>query len=187
MSCNTNKKETSSTVNETKTQTQPHNAIISVRPCELFTKELLASTFNIQDLSTIEYYDRRKYKTTDQCQYIWTASKSASNASQLIINITSNTHETDNPTPYSRLLAIDLEKGLIGTKQQIIKPIVIDGLGENAYFWAQPDYQDVQKIKFQVNNSYMVEVIYNSYLESAQNDIKKKLCTIGTLIQNKLK
>lgn len=166
---------------ETKSATSSEATLID--PCSIITVDKLCAVFMVNDPSTVEMYSREKYADTKQCQFLWTESQTSVKSSQLLVNITSKIDES-NPTKYSRMLEIDLEKGLLGSQQQIIKPESVSGLGKGAYFWAQLDEEKVQKIKFQIDEKYMVELMYNSNFGVPHTDVRQKLTELAKVILN---
>lgn len=176
-----------SNANQLNAENSSTNEVLPVKPCELFSTEQLAFVFNIQDKSTIEMYDRSKHSATNQCQFIWPEEKGSLKSSQIMINITRKT--PDDGSSFSRKLELDLQNGLSASengKVVIIKPKEIEGFGNFAYHWAQPNFQNTQKIKFQLNDLYMVEILFNSNTEVLPEDIENKLIKIGEILNQKL-
>lgn len=187
ISCNTKAEKLSTT--ETFTEEPSSKAIEAVKPCELFGIDQLASVFNIEDKSSIEMYDRTKSNTTKQCQFIWQEKDNAIQGSQIMINITHKSE--DMGATFSRMLELDLEKGLSASENGkiiIIKPTPLEGFGDDAYHWEQLSFQNLQKIVFQVQNNYKIEILYNSHngVNVEPNIIKNKLIQIGKTLNQQL-
>lgn len=190
ISCNstTDKKE-SNTV-DSKVKNTSAKDVKPASPCELFTSENLASLFEIKDASTIEMYVRDAFReNTNQCQFIWPEEKGSIKASQIMVDIT---HKyKDMGATFSRMLELDIKNGLTAIengKTITIKPMPIDDFGDHAYHWTQPSFQNVQKITFQVENNYRVDITYNSHagVNIQESVIKQKLIEIGQQIKKQL-
>lgn len=182
-----------SSTDPTETTTEsPENSgsLVDVKlidPCSIITEDVLKTVFNVSDPSTIEMYAREKSTNAKQCQFLWTESTSSVKSSQLMIDIMSNMKGQESPTAYSRMLEMDLLNGLLGQQQQLIKPSPIADFGPGAYYWAQLEQDNVQKIKFQINENYMVQVMYNSNFDTPETEVKKKLMKIGNQIKKGIK
>ena len=189
VSCS-NKPENKSTENTNNIPKTSSNKVATPKnPCDLFDENQLANVFGVADKSLIEMYSRDKYETTKQCQFIWQEEKGSVEGNQIMIDITSKT-ETMGAT-FSRMLELDLQNGLTARENNetiIIKPTPLENFGDFAYHWEQPNFQSVQKITFQVNNDYRVDVTYNSHrhINASTDIIKSKLIEIGKQIKQKL-
>lgn len=190
VSCNTkNEKATPNEAEEATPATAISKDVHPIDPCTLLKSEQLATMFNIVNDSAIETYTRDMYGTTKQCQFIWQEEKGSVKGSQLLVIISSK--EKDAGATFSKMLQLDIENGLSASENGEvinIKPTPLQGFGDNAYHWTQPNFQNVQKIVFQVNNDYKVEIMFNCHKEISidQEDIKNKLIETGTLIKGKL-
>lgn len=185
ISCTTKKESPNSNLQEEKVEVVSSKKVALISPCDLLSQADIKATFELEGV-TIENYARNPYPDTNICEFIWNNAKDVTKASQIIITISSNLEIDEMPRKFSNMLRMDIEKGVTGTKQQIITPKLIDGFGTNAYYWTQPDFQNVQKIKFQIDEAYLVEVMYNSNVQIAQEEIKNKLIQIGQTIKQKL-
>ena len=189
VSCN-NKTESNSTENTNNaTETSENKVVTPKKPCDLFGTDQLVSAFDIKDASTIEMYARDLYGTKKQCQFIWPEEKGSVAGSQIMIDITSRTE--DMGATFSRMLELDLQNGLSARENNqtiIIKPIPLNGFGDFAYHWEQPNFQSVQKITFQVNNEYRVDITYNAHgtINASTDLIKSKLIEIGKIVKENL-
>ncbi|CAM3903896.1 MULTISPECIES: hypothetical protein [Flavobacterium] len=183
ISCTTKKENVNS--NEATTENVVSEKVALINPCDLVSMDDIASAFGI-DISTIESYARNPYPDTNRCEFIWNDPNEVTKASQIMITISSNLEMEDMPRKFSNMLRMDIEKGVMGTKQQIIKPTPIDGFGANAYHWKEPDFQNVQKIKFQSNEAYLIEILFNSSETVNSEEIKEKLIQIGKNIKQKI-
>lgn len=157
-----------------------------IQPCSLFNSKDLATVFGIGDMSTIEEFSRNKATNTNQCQFIWTESASSTKSSQIMIDVMVNLEGQKSPTAYSRMLELDLINGLLGQQQQLIKPSPIADFGKSAYYWAQLEQEKVQKIKYQIDENYMIQIMYNSNFEVPHDEVKKKLVQIGQQLNKKI-
>lgn len=185
ISCTTKKENPNSNTEEIKNEISVVEAVKLVNPCDLVSLEDIASAFEI-DIATIESYARNPYPDTNRCEFIWDDPSDVTKASQIMITISSNLEMEDMPRKFSNMLRMDIEKGVMGTKQQIIKPTSIDDFGTNAYHWTEPDFQNVQKIKFQSNEAYLVEVLFTTSTTVNSEEIKGKLLQIGKNIKQKI-
>ncbi|UOX35575.1 hypothetical protein LXD69_08625 [Flavobacterium sediminilitoris] len=159
--------------------------VVLINPCDLVSIEDIATTFGA-DVTTMESYTRNPYPDTNRCEFTWNVPQDVTKASQIMITISSNLEMEDMPRKFSNILRMDKEKGVLGSQQQIIKPTPIDGFGTNGYHWVEPDFQNVQKIKFQLNEAYLVEVLFNSSGTVNSEEIKEKLLQIGKNIKQKI-
>ena len=80
------------------------------------------------------------------------------------------------------MLRIDLEKGLMATAQQVIKPTAIDGFGEFAYAWEQSAISKVSKIKFQKEERYLVEVMFSTNDDALPEGMAAQLNSVGQMV-----
>lgn len=186
--CNATTSENSNSAEE-QTKVETTSEVKPVNPCDLFSSAQLVATFDIKDAATIEMYPRDKYNTTKQCQFIWPEEAGSVKGSQLMIDITSRTE--DMGATFSRMLQLDLEKGLSASedgKMVNILPAKLEGFGENAYHWAQPNFQNTQRISFQIRNEYRVDIIFNCNegMEVSQELIKNKIIQVGKTIYQKI-
>lgn len=182
-SCTEKKEDANSNIEINKQENL--DEVVLINPCDLVSMDDIASAFGV-DTATIESYARNPYPDTNRCEFIWNDLNEVTKASQIMITISSNLEMEDMPRKFSNMLRMDLEKGVMGTKQQIIKPTPIDGFGTNAYHWTEPDFQNIQKIKFQLNEAYLVEVLLNSSGTVNSEEIKEKLLQIGKNIKQKI-
>jgi hypothetical protein len=190
VSCNNKTENNSSENTKNDIETLESKVVTPKKPCDLFNSDQLVSVFDIKDASTIEMYARDQYGTKKQCQFIWPEEKGSIVGSQIMIDISCKSD--DMGATFSRMLELDLQKGLTASengKVITILPTSIKGFGDHAYHWTQPDFQQVQKIVFQVDDNYKVEITYTAHKQAklAAEDAKNKLVEIGNLIQNKLK
>ena len=187
ISCTTKKENSKEEINsnEATTENVVSEKVALINPCDLVSMDDIASAFGV-DTATIESYARNPYPDTNRCEFIWNDPSEVTKASQIMITISSNLEINEMPRKFSNMLRMDLEKGVMGTKQQIIKPTPIDGFGTNGYHWVEPDFQNVQKIKFQLNEAYLVEVLFNSSGTVNSEEIKEKLLQIGKNIKQKI-
>ncbi|WP_445710455.1 hypothetical protein [Flavobacterium sp.] len=185
ISCTSKKENTNSDNKEAAIENEVSEKVMLVNPCDLVSMDDIASAFGV-DIATIESYARNPYPDTNRCEFIWNDPNNVTKASQIMITISSNLEMEDMPRKFSNMLRMDIEKGVMGTKQQIIKPTPIDGFGANAYHWVEPDFQNVQKIKFQSNEAYLIEILFNSSETVNSEEIKGKLLQIGKNIKQKI-
>lgn len=185
ISCTSKKENTNSDNKKAVIEHEVSEKVALVNPCDLVSMDDIATAFGV-DSATIESYTRNPYPDTNRCEFIWNDPNDATKGSQIMITISSNLEIKEMPSKFSNMLRMDLEKGVMGTKQQIIKPTPIDGFGTNGYHWTQPDFQNVQKIKYQVDEKYLVEVLFNAYKDVDASEIKNKLLKIGNTIKEKL-
>lgn len=188
-SCNNKTENNTSENTKNDTETSENKVVTPKNPCDLFGTEQLVSVFDIQDASTIEMYARDLYGTKKQCQFIWPEEKGSVAGSQIMIDITSKTE--DMGATFSRMLDLDLQNGLTARENNetiIIKPTPLENFGDFAYHWEQPSFQSVQKITFQVNDAYRVDITYNAHgtINASKDLIKSKLIEIGNQIKQKL-
>ena len=189
VSCNNKTENNSSEKTNNSVNTSVNKVVIVQNPCELFDANQLANLFDIADKSLIEMYSRDKYGSTKQCQFIWQEKAGSVETSQIMIDITSKSE--DMGSTFSKMLELDLQNGLPARENNqtlIIKPTPLEDFGNFAYHWAQPNFQNVQKITFQVNNEYRVDITYNTHGTNkiAASLIKSKLIQIGKTIKEKL-
>lgn len=189
VSCNNKTENKTSENTKNVTETLKNKVVTPKNPCDLFGTDQLVSVFDIQDASTIEMYARDLYGTKKQCQFIWPEEKGSVAGSQIMIDITSKTD--DMGATFSRMLELDLQNGLTARENNqtiVIKPKPIENLGDFAYHWEQPSFQSVQKITFQVNDEYRVDITYNSHgsIKVSGELIKSELIEIGNQIKQKL-
>lgn len=187
ISCN-NKTDKKNAI-ESKEEVTSAKEIKTINPCDIFSSEQLVTIFNIQTPGNIEVNPKSKYGSTLQCQFAWYDNKETSKSSQVIIDISAKT--SDMGATFSRMLELDLEKGLSGTengKVVVIMPEKIDNFGDFAYHWQQPSFQNLQKISFQLDNQYRVDITYNSYkgIGLTSDEIKNNLMQIAQLIKQKI-
>lgn len=187
VSCNATTENSNPEENQTKVETT--NEVKPVNPCDLFSSAQLVAIFDIKDAATIETYPRDKYNTTKQCQFLWPEEEGSVRGSQIMIDISSRTE--DMGATFSRMLQLDLEKGLSASedgKVVNILPTKLQGFGENAYHWAQPNFQNTQKISFQVRGEYRVDITFNcdEGIQVSQELIKNKIIQVGEIIYQKL-
>lgn len=187
VSCNATTEKSNPEGNETKLETTTE--VKPVNPCDLFSSEQLVAVFDIKDPATVEMYPRDKYSTTKQCQFIWLEEEGSVKGSQMMIDISSRTE--DMGATFSRMLQLDLEKGLSASedgKMVNILPAKLEGFGENAYHWAQPNFQNTQKISFQVRNEFRVDITFNCHedIQVSQALVKDKIIQVGKVIYQKL-
>lgn len=187
-SCNSKTKDATESEVVT-TEKESTSTINAVNPCNLFSSEDLVKVFNITDASTVEMYARDQYGTKKQCQFIWQEEKGSVAGSQIMIDITSKSE--DMGATFSRMLQMDLQNGLSARENGqtiIIKPTLLEGFGDFAYHWEQIDFQNVQKITFQVKNDYRVDIVYNAHeaIYAPKDIVKTKLIEIGKTIKEKL-
>lgn len=164
-------------------------AIKTINPCDLFDTQNLVDVFGIADASTIEMYAREQNGSKKQCQFLWPEEKGSVAGSQIMIDITSKAE--DMGATFSRMLQLDLQNGLSANENgqtTIIKPTGLIGFGKSAYHWEQPNFQNVQKITFQVENNYRIDITYNAHnaVNISKDLIKMKLIEIGKQIKQKL-
>lgn len=183
VSCNN---KTENTKNNT--ETLESKVVTPKNPCDLFGKDQLVSVFDIQNASTIEMYARDEYGT-QTCQFIWPEEEGSVAASQIMIDITPKTE--DMGATFARMLELDLQNGLTARENNetiIIKPTPLENFGDFAYHWEQPSFQSVQKITFQVNNEYKVNITYTAHkaVNAPKDLIKSKLIEIGKIIKKAL-
>lgn len=185
ISCTSKKENTNSDNKEVAIENEASEKVMLVNPCDLVSMDDIASAFEIKS-TTIETYARNPYPDTNRCEFIWNDPNDVTKGNQIMITISSNMEREEMPRKFSNMLRMDLEKGVMGTKQQIIKPIPIDDFGTIAYYWAEPDFQNVQKIKFQSNETYLVEVLFTTSTTVNPEEIKEKLLQIGKNIKQKI-
>ena len=185
ISCTTKKENTNTNHTEETLENVVSEKVVLINPCDLVSMDDIASAFGV-DIATIESYARNPYPDTNRCEFIWNDPSEVTKASQIMITISSNLEMVDMPRKFSNMLRMDIEKGVMGTKQQIIKPTPIDDFGTNAYHWKEPDFQNVQKIKFQSNEAYLVEVLFTTSATVNSEEIKGKLLQIGKNIKQKI-
>ncbi|KIX21894.1 hypothetical protein SY27_04205 [Flavobacterium sp. 316] len=187
ISCTTKKENSKEEINsnEVTTENVVSEKVVLINPCDLVSMDDIALAFGV-DTATIESYARNPYPDTNRCEFIWNDPNEVSKASQIMITISSNLEINEMPRKFSNMLRMDLEKGVMGTKQQIIKPTPIGGFGENAYHWAESEVQNVQKIKFHVNDMYLIEILFNTSAIVNQEEIKVKLIQVGKDIKQKI-
>lgn len=170
--------------------TSSNKEVTPLKPCNLFNADQLASVFNITDKSLIEMYARDEFRTnTNQCQFIWQEALGSVKGSQIMIDIT-HKYE-DMGATFSRMLELKLLNGMNTQENNQIVTIIptkLDGFNEHAYHWAQPSFQNVQKIAFQVRNDYNVEIMFNCHegISVSQDAIKNKLIEIGKIIKENI-
>lgn len=189
VSCNNKTENNTSENTKNDTETLENKVVTPKNPCDLFGTDQLVSVFDIQDASTIEMYARDQYGTKKQCQFIWPEEKGSVAGSQIMIDITSKTD--DMGATFSRMLDLDLQNGLTARENNetiIIKPTPLENFGDFAYHWEQPSFQSVQKITFQVNDAYRVDITYNAHgtINASKDLIKSKLIEIGKTIKENL-
>lgn len=164
VSCNNKTENNASENTKNETEVLENKVVTPKNPCDLFNAEQLVRVFDIKNVSTIEMYARDQYGSKKQCQFIWTQEKGSVAGSQIMIDITSKTE--DMGATFSRMLELDLQNGLSARENNqtiIIKPTPLENFGDFAYHWEQPSFQSVQKITFQVNNEYRVDITYNAH------------------------
>lgn len=193
LSCN-NKTESSNTAEtpseKTTTVQKSSKEVTPAKPCALFGKDQLVEVFNIQAPNTVEMYDKEKFRSnTNQCQFIWQEAEGSVKGSQIMIDISHKTK--DMGATFSRMLELDLQKGLTARENNqtiTIMPTPLEGFGDFAYHWTQPNFQNVQIIKFQVRNEYDVKITFNCHegVTVSHEDIKNKIIEIGKHIQKQL-
>ncbi|MVO09483.1 hypothetical protein GOQ30_09970 [Flavobacterium sp. TP390] len=159
--------------------------VVLLNPCDLVSIEDIATTFEA-DVTTMENYARNPYPDTNRCEFTWNVPQDVTKACQIMITISSNLEIDEMPRKFSNILRMDKEKGVLGSQQQIIKPTPIDGFGTNAYHWTEPDFQNIQKIKFHVNDMYLIEILFNTSAIVNQEEIKVKLIQVGKDIKQKI-
>ena len=103
-----------------------------------------------------------------------------------MVDIMVNMEGFESPTAYSRMLEMDVLNGLMDRKQQLINPTAIGELGKGAYYWEEGSADNAQKIKFQVDENYMVQVLFNSNFDTPYTDVKQKLVEIGKKLKQQL-
>jgi hypothetical protein len=103
-----------------------------------------------------------------------------------MITILTNDEKAEMPRRFSNMLRMDMQNGVLSSKQQKIMPTPVDGLGKNAYHWADLDFQNFQKIKFQKDENYYVEVFHNGNDVEDTELIKEKLLEISKTLITKL-
>ena len=185
ISCNTKKETPNSNLQEEKVEVVSSKKVALISPCDLLSQADIKATFELEGV-TIENYARNPYPDTNRCEFVWNNANDVTKGSQVMITISSNFEIDDMPRKFSNMLRMDIEKGVMGSKQQIIKPTPITDFGTNAYHWSEPDFQNVQKIKFQMDEAYLVEVMYNSNVQITQDEIKNKLIQVGNQIKRNL-
>ncbi|BCY28960.1 hypothetical protein [Flavobacterium okayamense] len=189
VSCNNKTENNTSENKKNVTETSENKVVTPKNPCDLFNTDQLVSVFDIKNASTIEMYARDQYGSKKQCQFIWTEEEGSVAGSQIMIDITSKTE--DMGATFARMLELDLQNGLTARENNetiIIKPTVLENFGDFAYHWEQHSFQSVQKITFQVNNEYRVDITYNAHksINASKDLIKSKLIAIGKTIKQNL-
>lgn len=189
VSCNNKTENNTSENKKNVTETSENKVVTPKNPCDLFNTDQLVSVFDIKNASTIEMYARDQYGTKKQCQFIWTEEEGSVAVSQIMIDITSKTE--DMGATFARMLELDLQNGLTARENNetiIIKPTALENFGDFAYHWEQASFQSVQKITFQVNNEYRVDITYNAHksINASKDLIKSKLIAIGKTIKQNL-
>lgn len=162
------------------------NALSLINPCSIISTATIESTFDVAAPATLEMFERQPYDNMKQCQFIWSESEKSTKGSQIMVDIMVNMEGFESPTPYSRMLEMDLLNGLLDRKQQLINPTAIGEFGKGAYYWVEGSADNVQKIKFQVNENYMVQILFNSNFDVPYTDVKQKLIALGKTIKQQL-
>ncbi|MDP5121836.1 MAG: hypothetical protein NWQ46_09600 [Spirosomaceae bacterium] len=154
--------------------------------CDIISVDDFAKLFNIQATGEIETYARTPDPNKSTCQFLWQANAAPTSGNQVMITIMTNDEKAEMPRRFSNMLRMDIQNGVMSTKQAKLMPTPVDGLGENAYHWAELDFQNFQKIKFQVDENYYVEVFHNGNDVDDTELIKEKLLEISKTLKTKL-
>ena len=186
VSCQTKKEnvqesETVEIINEKQT-----TALVSVNPCDLITKEEIVTIFSIPEISSLEQFEKTNGEDSKSCQFIWNDTVEIRKANQVTITIFLNNELATRPSKFTDMLQVDLQKGVMGFGGQVIQPMNIEGLGNNAYEVNQKSNQLLHRIKFQKDNKYLVEITFNSNLNNFPDDINKKMKEIAKNIYLKI-
>lgn len=153
--------------------------------CDFISATDVTEMFNIQT-EGMETYAKTPSPNQTTCQYIWQGTASPTSGNQLMITITMNDEKAEMPRRFSNMLRIHLQDGIMGVKQENIKPTPTEGLGEYAYHWEQLSFQNTQKICFQKDENYLIEVMHNAN-EAIDNElVKTKLIEISKTLKIKL-
>ena len=177
--------ESNTNSTESQTTAEAQSALELKNACDFISAADVTEMFNIQT-EGMETYAKTPSPNQTTCQYIWQGTASPSSGHQLMITITMNDEKAEMPRRFSNMLRIHLQDGMMGVKQENIKPSPVEGLGEFAYHWAQLSFQNTQKICFQKDENYLVEVMYNANEAVDNESIKSKLLEISNTLQTKL-
>ncbi len=163
------------------TQAVASGEVAVVDPCSLLADSAVAEVFEV-DAAGFERYARNPYPDTKRCEYLWSDPNNPIKGRQLTVTISANGEIEAMPRRYSNMLRMDIEKGLMATAQQVIKPTAIDGFGEFAYAWGQSAISKVSKIKFQKEERYLVEVMFSTNDDALPDAISVQLKEVGQMV-----
>lgn len=177
--------ETKSETVESDTNSDKPTELVLKNACDIISVNDIAKLFTTE-VAGIETYAKTPSPTKSTCQFTWQKSDAPTSGSQVMITISLNDQKAEMPRRFSNMLRMDMQNGVMGSKQHKIMPTSIEGFGENAYHWSELDFQNLQKIKFQVDENYYVEVFHNGNTAGDAEATKAKLLEISKTLKSQL-